>query len=81
VPEQLRAEVAAAVPASYAETSWGTPSVDLGAGIRSQLDELDVVVHDASRCTRESPDLYSYRRDGAASGRFAGLVRLRPAAP
>jgi YfiH family protein len=77
VPEEMRAEVAAAVPASYAETSWGTPSVDLGAGIRSQLEELDVVVHDASRCTRESPDLYSYRRDGASAGRLAGLVRLR----
>jgi YfiH family protein len=77
VPEQMRADVAAAVPASYAETSWGTPSVDLGAGIRSQLEELDVVVHDESRCTRESPDLYSYRRDGAGAGRLAGVVRLR----
>jgi copper oxidase (laccase) domain-containing protein len=32
-----------------------------------------------SRCTRESPDLYSYRRDGASSGRHAGLIRLREA--
>jgi hypothetical protein len=29
-------------------------------------------------CTRESPDLYSYRRDGCRAGRFAGLVRRRP---
>lgn len=79
VPEQMRAEVAAAVPASYAETSWGTPSVDLGAGISAQLAELDVGVHDVSRCTRESPDLYSYRREGASAGRLAGLVRLRQA--
>ncbi len=76
VPEQLRAEVAAVVPASYAETSWGTPSLDLGAGVRAQLEELDVAVHDVSRCTRESDDLYSYRRDGERSGRLAGLVRL-----
>jgi YfiH family protein len=76
VPEQMRAEVTAAVPASYAETSWGTPSVDLGAGVRAQLEELDVVVHDESRCTRESPDLYSYRRDGDGAGRLAGVVRL-----
>jgi YfiH family protein len=81
VPEDLRAEVAAAVPASYAETSWGTPAVDLGAGVRSQLEALDVVVHDVSRCTRESPDLYSHRRDGAATGRCAGLVRLREPGP
>jgi YfiH family protein len=77
VPAAMREEVAAAVPASYAETSWGTPSVDLGAGVRAQLEGLDVLVHDASRCTRESADLYSYRRDGAAAGRQAGLVRLR----
>jgi YfiH family protein len=77
VPEEMRADVAARVPAAYAETSWGTPSVDLGAGIRAQLQELDVVVHDESRCTRESPDLYSYRRDGDAAGRLAGVVRLR----
>jgi YfiH family protein len=77
VPEAMRAEVAAVVPASYAETSWGTPSLDLGAGIRAQLEQLDVVVHDESRCTRESPDLYSYRRDGEGAGRLAGVVRLR----
>jgi YfiH family protein len=77
VPATMRDEVAAAVPASYAETSWGTPSVDLGAGVRAQLEGLEVVVHDASRCTRESADLYSYRRDGARAGRQAGLVRLK----
>ncbi len=77
VPEEMRAEVAAVVPESYAETSWGTPSVDLGAGIRAQLERLGVLVHDESRCTRESPDLYSYRRDGEGAGRLAGLVRLR----
>ena len=76
VPEHLRAEVAAVAPAAHAQTSWGTPSLDLGAGIRAQLEELDVVVHDVSRCTRESPDLYSYRRDGERAGRLAGLVRL-----
>jgi polyphenol oxidase len=77
VPEQMRADVGAVVPASFAETSWGTPSVDLGAGIRAQLEQLDVVVHDESRCTRESADLYSYRRDGEGAGRLAGVVRLR----
>ena len=77
VPEQMRADVAAVVPDSYSETSWGTPSVDLGAGVRAQLEELDVAVNDASRCTRESDDLYSYRRDGERAGRLAAVVRLR----
>jgi len=77
VPAAMQEEVSAAVPASRATTSWGTPSLDLGAGVRAQLEAEGVAVNDVSRCTRESDDLYSYRRDGAAAGRHAGLVRLR----
>jgi polyphenol oxidase len=77
VPEQMRADVAAVVPEAWAETSWGTPAVDVGAGVVAQLRAAGAEVVDASRCTREEPDLYSYRRDGAASGRMAGLVRVR----
>jgi polyphenol oxidase len=77
VPENLQAQVGAAVPASVATTSWGTPSLDLGAGVRAQLAGVGVSVHDVSRCTRESEDLYSYRRDGDLAGRLAGLIRLR----
>jgi YfiH family protein len=77
VPADLQAEVGAVVPGSVATTSWGTPSLDLGAGVHAQLRADDVTVVDASRCTRESTDLYSYRRDGRAAGRQAGLVRLR----
>ena len=75
VPSDLRDEVAAVVPETRATTSWGTPSLDLGAGVRAQLEADGVRVLDVSACTRESPDLYSYRRDGAGSGRLAGLVR------
>jgi YfiH family protein len=78
VPEQLRAEVSALVPEAYAETSWETPALDIGAGVRAQLRADGVEVVDASRCTIEDPDLYSYRRQGAASGRLAGLVWVRP---
>jgi copper oxidase (laccase) domain-containing protein len=78
VPAALRAEVAAAVPESYGRTSWGTPSVDLGAGVRAQLASAGCAVVDGSRCTAESPDLYSHRRDGRRSGRLAGLVWIRP---
>ena len=74
----MRADVAAVVPEAYAETSWGTPSVDVGAGVRAQLAAAGVEVVDASRCTREAEDLYSYRRQGAESGRLAGLVWVRP---
>jgi polyphenol oxidase len=78
VPDQLRAEVAERVPAAYAETSWGTPSLDIGAGVRWQLEQLGCTVVDATRCTLESEDLFSYRRQGQASGRLAGVVRLAP---
>ena len=76
VPAEMRAEVAERVPASYAETSWGTPSIDVAAGVSAQLGELGVEVVDATKCTIESAELYSYRREGAVSGRMAGLIRL-----
>lgn len=77
VPADLQAEVAGREPATRATTSWGTPGLDLGAGVRAQLEREGVEVHDVGRCTRESPDLYSYRRDGAHAGRLGGLIRLR----
>jgi YfiH family protein len=77
VPAALQAEVAAVVPESVSTASWGTPALDLGAGVRAQLDAAGVTVHPAGGCTRESADLFSYRRDGAAAGRQAGLIRIR----
>ncbi|AJF64726.1 peptidoglycan editing factor PgeF [Streptomyces vietnamensis] len=76
VPEEMRAEVAAVEPAAYAETSWGTPAVDVAAGVRAQLERLGVRdVEDAGVCTLESRDHYSYRRD-RTTGRLAGYVWL-----
>lgn len=77
VPAEMRDEVSAVEPATRATTTWGTPSLDLGAGVRAQLEAAEVAVTDVSRCTRESSDLYSHRRDGVRSGRLAGLVVLR----
>lgn len=74
VPEEMRADVAAAVPATFAETSWGTPSLDLGAGVAAQLAAAGVAVTAIDRCTLEDEELHSYRRSGAAAGRIAGLV-------
>ncbi|GAA4805945.1 peptidoglycan editing factor PgeF [Nocardioides caeni] len=76
VPAELREEVAVEIPASRATTTWDTPALDIGAGVRAQLAAEGVEVIDAGRCTRESPDLYSYRRDGADAGRQAGVIRL-----
>jgi YfiH family protein len=76
VPAEMQADVGALVPAAVATTSWGTPSLDLGAGVMAQLAAAGVTAHDVSRCTRESADLYSYRRDGAHAGRLAGVIRI-----
>lgn len=76
VPEAMRAEVAAVEPAAYAETSWGTPAVDVSAGVHAQLERLGV--HDREQspvCTLESGDHFSYRRD-RTTGRLAGYVWL-----
>ncbi len=78
LPAELCEEVSAVVPEARAQTSWGTPGVDVAAGVAAQLTSGDAEVVDASRCTREHDDLYSYRRDGERSGRTAGLVRLAP---
>lgn len=78
VPGRMRAEVSAVVPEAYAETSWGTPSLDIGVGVHAQLSRAGADVLDASRCTIEDEDLFSYRRQGKASGRLAGLIWLRP---
>ncbi|EPD57616.1 MULTISPECIES: peptidoglycan editing factor PgeF [Streptomyces] len=76
VPEAMRAEVAAVEPAAHSETSWGTPAVDVTAGVHAQLERLGV--HDREQspvCTLESGDHFSYRRD-RTTGRLAGYVWL-----
>ncbi|MEV5679909.1 peptidoglycan editing factor PgeF [Streptomyces sp. NPDC052179] len=76
VPEGMRAEVAETVPASWSETSWGTPAVDVTAGVHAQLDALGVSDrHSSPFCTLESGDHFSYRRD-RTTGRLAGYVWL-----
>ncbi|MER7839908.1 peptidoglycan editing factor PgeF [Streptomyces sp. NPDC096040] len=76
VPEAMRAEVAAVEPAAHAETSWGTPAVDVGAGVHAQLARAGVLDRVQSPvCTLESGDHFSYRRD-RTTGRLASYVWL-----
>ena len=74
VPQSMRAEVDAAAPGSAAVTPSGQPALDIRAGLLAQLHSAGlrrwmVMPH----CTAETPDYYSYRRDGT-TGRFAGVV-------
>ncbi len=78
VPAEMRDEVAGAVPETWSTTSWDTPALDLGAGVRAQLAAAGVAeVHEVGVCTREDAAWPSYRRDGAAATRFAGVVWMR----
>jgi YfiH family protein len=79
VPAGMRDEVAAAVPGSACVTRKGTAGIDLRAGLRGQLAALGVgSVSDDERCTAESAELFSYRRDGN-TGRFAGVIWIKRA--
>ncbi|WP_374968796.1 polyphenol oxidase family protein [Terrabacter sp. BE26] len=80
VPDEM-ATAAVSAARSAAARSWtGTPAIDVAAGVVEQLAAADVTVQWVPGCTRESGDLYSYRRDGR-TGRFAGLVLRRAVAP
>jgi len=74
--------LAAGVPAEAwsvdpSVASSNKPHVDLGAAVRHQLLAAGVSdVHRVERCTFSEPELHSWRRDGAASGRQAGLIAM-----
>jgi YfiH family protein len=78
VPAWMRDEVTALVPAAWTVTASGTPGIDLRAGLRFQLAGLGVKrIADDPRCTAESAELFSYRRDGT-TGRCAGVIWIAP---
>jgi purine-nucleoside/S-methyl-5'-thioadenosine phosphorylase / adenosine deaminase len=74
VPGDLAEQVVSAESATRATSRSGRPALDLPAGVVAQLRAAGVGAIEADRtCTAESPDLYSYRRDGV-TGRFAAVV-------
>jgi polyphenol oxidase len=84
VPADLRAEVAAVVPASWSTTSWGTPALDLPAGVAATLAAAGVSrVEDLALCTLTDERFYSHRsqRGGPPTGRFAGVIRTTAQIP
>lgn len=76
VPATMAEDAAARVPATRATTRWGTPAIDLTAGVRARLDALGIPMAYVGACTLTDPALHSHRRDGAAAGRQLGLVWL-----
>ena len=76
VPQDMAEDAWARLPATKAQTTWGTPAIDLPAGAVAQLQDAGVAVTDLGHCTYETTTLYSHRRDKGATGRQAGLVWL-----
>ena len=78
VPEDMREHATQQIPETYAQTSQGTPALDLPAGAIALLNKLKIEVStDLAACTYESTSLFSHRRfmnRGEAPGRTAGLV-------
>ena len=74
LPEEMVAEVEAALPGSRARTIAGTAGVDLRKGITRQLAGLGVSQVDSDpRCTIADESLFSYRRQGR-TGRQASVI-------
>src|SRR4051794_32691211 len=85
VPAELRDEVAQLVPGTASTTSWGTPALDLPAGVAGLLRAAGVArVQLTGACTMEDDRFYSHRRAqraGTRTGRCAGVVRISGVSP
>jgi len=75
VSNEVFQEVTSKHPTTKSQTIKGTPALDLIAGVRAVLSEEGIDIKSKFECTLESPDLFSYRRDGV-TGRQAGIVSL-----
>jgi YfiH family protein len=75
VPEAMRAQAVKVSPVAAAISWQGTPAIDVVAGVVDQLRARSVAVQWISGCSRESEELFSYRRRHR-TGRYAGVVRL-----
>ncbi|WKR22101.1 peptidoglycan editing factor PgeF [Actinomyces israelii] len=77
VPEEMRRAAAEIEPECAATTRWGTPGLDVAAGVRAQLGRAGVTrIAGGPWCTAEDRRFFSYRRDGT-TGRIAGIVVTR----
>lgn len=76
VPVSMAQDVEEKLPGSRTKTEKGTCGLDVRAGLVRQLMSLGVTAIDADpRCTIESEEFFSYRREGT-TGRQAGVVWL-----
>ncbi|MDO5034353.1 MAG: polyphenol oxidase family protein [Actinomycetaceae bacterium] len=72
VGEDVYASAVALRPEIGARSRWGTPSLNIRAGVRKDLEGVGNIIEDDA-CTFESEDLNSYRRVRRC-GRQLGIV-------
>ncbi|WP_150242516.1 peptidoglycan editing factor PgeF [Nocardiopsis quinghaiensis] len=74
VPPRLRDETARDTPEAACTTREGTAGVDMRAAVTAQLRRAGVTdIRADGRCTLESPELFSHRRN-APTGRFGAFL-------
>ncbi|MBE9374251.1 peptidoglycan editing factor PgeF [Saccharopolyspora sp. HNM0983] len=79
VPREMQADVEERLPGSACKTRRGTAGLDLRAGLWEQLAQAGIArIGVDPRCTMETPELFSHRRDGGRTGRFAAVIWIDP---
>ena len=69
-------------PTVAATTRWGTPALDVAAGIRRALERAGARLdHDVEECTVDEPRYFSHRRDGVTGRQVGLIVRPGPGSP
>ncbi|WP_263248842.1 peptidoglycan editing factor PgeF [Saccharopolyspora rosea] len=79
VPREMQADVEEHLPGSACRTRRGTTGLDLRAGMWEQLAQAGIArIGVDPRCTIESPELFSHRRDGGRTGRLGSVIWIDP---
>lgn len=79
VPAAMRDDVENHLPGSACTTRKGTPGLDIRAGLWEQLAAAGIArIGVDPRCTMESPELFSHRRDSGRTGRIGGVIWVDP---
>ncbi|MDO5723498.1 MAG: polyphenol oxidase family protein [Flaviflexus sp.] len=76
VPEDMAAEADRRYPGCRVLTRWGTPGIDIRAGIVAQLAPLGVTITQVDACTMEDDRFFSHRGSGGRTGRCAGVLAI-----
>ncbi|WP_371164476.1 polyphenol oxidase family protein [Buchananella felis] len=80
VGPELARQVEPTHPHLVTTSRWGTPALDLAAGVRHELERAGVeIAYQSRQCTQEDANYYSYRRSGP-TGRQALIVIAQHAA-